>query len=72
MNTKVITIEEYHSHAEACDGYCSHCREFTRFGNTEPDAIGYSCPICHRRESCLGVESALLEGFLDVPDEPES
>jgi hypothetical protein len=59
------TWEDCQVHSENYDGYCTHCREVTREGGTEPDATGYPCPDCGQN-ACVGMEFALISGLLDV------
>lgn len=62
-----LTCEEFQEHCDSYDGYCTHCKEVTRFGMTEPDARNYPCPDCGKN-TCMGIEWALLEGEIDITD----
>lgn len=61
------TIDEFHEHAEACDGVCLACGAWT-VGGVEPDARNYTCEECGKR-GVHGTEFALLLGRLKIiPD----
>lgn len=59
-----LSESEFSTHAENNDGFCSECKEFTRIGDTEPDAERYRCPIC-LQFTCVGAELALLSGLIE-------
>lgn len=51
-------------------GWCITCRAFTR-RETEPDAYGYVCPLCHEK-SVIGAETGVVEArFMIVKRDPE-
>lgn len=62
---KVISESEYHEHCENYDGFCTVCQDFTRDGDTEPDAENYPCEECEG-ETCVGTEQALIMGLIDI------
>jgi len=68
MAGKIVecTEEEYHAHADAYDGFCTSCGEFTS-GGVEPDACNYECPSCEEK-TVFGTEEALLMGILLISD----
>lgn len=65
MNSS-ITTQEYRDHADAYDGFCLACGEFT-CGGVEPDAEGYECPYCDAMK-VVGTEQALLLGSVDITE----
>lgn len=60
-----LSEEDYRHHHESEDGFCITCLEFTRDGNTEPDARDYPCDKCHN-DTVIGTEEALLEGWFEI------
>jgi len=62
-----ISESDYHTHVEEMNGYCVNCKDFTRFGETEPDAENYPCDDCGE-DSCLGAEQAMLLGHLEIEE----
>ena len=60
----LISEERYHEACNSYEGYCTRCKDFTRF-ETEPDAEGYECPDCEEN-TVMGTEQALLMGLLDI------
>lgn len=63
-----MTEEEYMEHCDSDDGYCTTCKEVTRFGSTEPDARRYPCDKCGKN-TCYGIEEALMSGYIEITDE---
>lgn len=59
----VVSLETFFDHAEANDGFCVRCRDFTNVGGVEPDARRYRCEVCDRL-AVFGVEEAMLCGLL--------
>jgi hypothetical protein len=57
---KEMSIEELNEHIENYDGFCKNCLEWTRQGDTEPDARGYNCPQCGQ-DSVIGAEEILID-----------
>lgn len=62
-----MTLDDYRDHCNDFDGYCTTCKEITRYGETEPDAEGYECPDCGE-DTCYGIELALLLGHLEIDE----
>lgn len=63
-----MTTEEYHMYCDEFAGYCPECDDMTRECDTEPDATEYECPVCEKN-TCMGVEEALMLGHLQVNEE---
>lgn len=63
-----ITEERYLEAANAYEGWCTICQDFTR-DMTEPDAEGYDCPVCNNL-TVTGAENALIMGEFEFC-EPE-
>jgi hypothetical protein len=64
---KAITLREYEQHREDYDGFCTVCEDFTRLGDTEPDASEYQCPQCDGF-TCEGAENAFIGELFDIKD----
>jgi hypothetical protein len=62
-----LKVEDFHTHVENNDGYCTVCDDVTRTGGTEPDAREYPCPKCGQL-TVMGVEQALVEGHIEPAD----
>ncbi len=60
-----LTVAEYQEHVDQYDGLCLTCEEWTREGETEPDAEEYECPYCGEA-SCIGAETALISGEIVI------
>lgn len=60
-----ITEEQFLEHQESNDGFCKNCEEFTRIGDTEPDAENYLCEVCGGNY-CSGAEHALISGMIEI------
>jgi len=67
--TKMIEVsgEAYQEHDDNYDGICLKCGEWT-CGGCEPDARGYTCPLCGEH-AVYGAAEALIMGRLDISDE---
>lgn len=59
-----VSIEEYREHAEAFDGICLACGEWSE-GGVEPDAGGYLCDYCGANAVC-GAEDAMMMDSIKV------
>lgn len=59
---------EFQEHQDLNDGFCKVCEEFTREGDTEPDAEGYKCPECGGM-TVVGAELALLMGLIELDED---
>jgi len=66
MVTK-IREADYMDANDSYTGWCTFCKEFTR-SCTEPDAEGYDCPVCQRRD-VVGAEQALIMGLFEFEEE---
>ena len=57
-----MSIEEIEFHREEYNGICLACGEIA-YGGTEPDAEGYECEACGKKQ-VMGVEQAFLCGHV--------
>lgn len=62
-----MDAQEWAEALEIGYGFCRHCRELSGDG-LEPDAEGVACDHCGRHD-VVGLESALLEGLVEVTDQ---
>jgi Zn finger protein HypA/HybF involved in hydrogenase expression len=56
--SKEFNADEWLAHANAYEGYCTKCKDWTR-EQTEPDAEGYDCPEC-KQLTVVGSDVYLL------------
>jgi hypothetical protein len=63
-----MTAELFRESCLDFHGYCRKCDDITEWGGVEGDAEGYHCPECES-ESVMGVENALLLGFITITEE---
>lgn len=58
---------EFNEHRESYDGFCTACAEVTVDGGVEPDARGYTCPVCGMN-TVIGMEEALVDGRIIIEE----
>lgn len=63
-----MTEQQFHSHRNYYDGYCTVCDEITRDGSTEPDAENYECFECNSM-TCIGMDYALIGEWIEIIEE---
>lgn len=63
MNTDIFALIE----ENYLNGYCTTCKEITREGDVEPDAMGYDCPACGNN-TVMGFETAILLEKINLED----
>lgn len=61
---KVVSEAELLEHADAYDGVCKACGEWT-CGGVEPDAERYECDACGE-SAVYGAEQAMLLGIVEI------
>ena len=59
-----ISMEDFQDRCNDYEGYCTTCRDFTRF-ECEPDAREYECPDCSQ-PTVYGAEEAMMMGLLGI------
>jgi hypothetical protein len=64
-----MSMEEFQTGNEECNGICLACHEI-QYGGCEPDARRYKCESCGARK-VYGLEEALLMGRLDIEEDDE-
>jgi len=60
-----MTENEFKEYRDSYDGYCTACKDVTRYGGTEPDAENYACEECDESKA-MGMENALIMGYIDI------
>ena len=60
-----LSMTEYREHSNSYDGYCTACKDITRYGCTEPDAENYPCEECDEN-TAMGIEQAMIHGLIQV------
>lgn len=65
----MITIDQYNDHRGNYDGFCTDCKDFTRYGGTEPDVTpdseGYSCEECEG-SNIYGAEMGMIAEVFNI------
>lgn len=65
-----MTEIEYQEHCDSYNGVCIACSR-VRYGNTEGDASDYECDYCGETK-VIGIENALMEGFIEFTGEEDN
>lgn len=60
-----MSFEEFESHRDEYNGYCTNCDDVTRWGMTEPDAENYHCEECDNH-TVEGMDNVLVKQLVTL------